>query len=115
MKAERIIEIGKELYEFKRNQESPVSSGERLLFDACVAMQELQAELDRHRWIPVSERLPHIEPLIIVETTELSQYYLLEYDQKERKYRDSISGLWTDSYIKSITINWMEIILPEGE
>lgn len=49
MDAEQIIEIGKELYEYKRRHEKPVSDGEQLLFDACVAMKQLQAELDKYK------------------------------------------------------------------
>ncbi len=47
MNAERTIELGKELYEYKRTHEKPVSDSERLLFDACVAMKQLQSDLDQ--------------------------------------------------------------------
>ena len=46
MNAQQIINIGKDLYEFARTHEKPISDGERLLFDACVAMKQLQADND---------------------------------------------------------------------
>lgn len=44
MDAKQIIKVGSELYEFKRQHEKPVSGNEQLLFDACVALKQLQAE-----------------------------------------------------------------------
>ena len=57
MDAKKIIEIGRDLYDFKRQRKSAVSDGEQLLFDACWAMQQLQAELNRIKMKVIKSRL----------------------------------------------------------
>ena len=44
MNIDEIIEIGKELYKFKRQRKSAISDGEQLLFNACHALQQLEAK-----------------------------------------------------------------------
>lgn len=71
---------------------------------------QLQAELDKHRWIPVEERLPESEG-----------YYLAAEDGRFGEYWYSKLGGWqhgdrkTSYSCADCITHWKPIILPEGE
>lgn len=65
-----------------------------------LANDKLQAELERHRWIPVEEKLPEKDgPYCTLDLTEIS--------------RPDIRIFWfTDNSFYGRTTHWMPIILP---
>ncbi len=70
-------------------------------------VEQLEAELDKHRWIPVSERLPKDEYSILAYGNDGFGYKIVantSYNLEFKKFR-----------ILSKVTHWKPIILPEGE
>ena len=66
---------------------------------------EVEAELDKHRWIPVEERLPEIRHGILICSHGLTH---IAYMAGADKFYSSGSGGW----VPGVT-HWKPIILPK--
>ncbi len=88
MNAEQIIKIGKDLYEFKRLQESAASDGEQLLFDACCAMQQLQSKIaeleteNKERKAEITKLYIHLETTVDDSDEKRAQLQAEFYEMK---------------------------------
>ena len=73
-------------------------------------INRLQAELDKHCWIPVSERLPEEKRIyLIIGRTNARGRKICKIVPLNRSYKNNLYGIWA-----GIT-HWKPIILPEGD
>ena len=72
--------------------------------DVIKYIEQLQAELEKHRWIPVSERLPESSGVVLVL---LSDGNIIQ----------AISAYWVNykGWLNQSITHWKPIILPEPE
>jgi len=87
----------------------------RILADVQALLDKndkLRAELDKHRWISVGERLPEdeVEVLALVVRDGEPTIYQVDYQDAQHKWRNE-NG---DTIAVGAT-HWKPIILPEGE
>ncbi len=98
-------------------QDSDRAEADKFLAVFRTAAKQLQAELDKYRWIPVEERLP-----------EKEGYYLTKYKGDGRQKLNKKAwiraypfwGIFKENWIykrptKYSITHWKPIILPEGE
>ncbi len=87
------------------------------IYDLCASVEQLQAELEKYRWIPVSERLPEkankrpgfrFGPSIEVWITDSEFVDKGQYDYEYKTWRYGI-------YCMKKPTHWKLIILPEQE
>lgn len=79
---------------------------------------ELQAELDKHRWIPVEERLPQPTEKTHPQQSELVWLANITEDRMEaaKAWYEPADETWFDCFGKRVTgTHWKPIILPEEE
>ncbi len=87
------------------------------LCNGCIGekLEQLQAELDKHRWIPVSERLPKKSKTGHPQQTEYVYLYTGKKSMIEAFY-DYYYKEWYNSDGTSVQgTHWKPIILPKGE
>lgn len=75
-------------------------------------LRQLRAALDKHRWIPVEERLPEVDTYVLwaYESGGIS------WDDIPHDADDAWLGRFLSGYHNSGRItHWRPIILPEGE
>ena len=71
-------------------------------------VDKLQAELEKHRWIPVSERPPeNIKDVLALRYSTWNRAY---YDKETQKWYDASTNLCLDK-----VTHWMPIILPKPD
>lgn len=70
-----------------------------------VQYEKLQAELEKHRWIPVSERLPDQDTQVIVATK--NEPFVGVYCSLRKEFVGNLGGV-----VYNNVTHWKPIILP---
>lgn len=101
-----------------RDHWKPEEKHELLLIDCAISdIYTLCDELDKHRWIPVSERLPERENNKHCASSQVlcstgNHSFVGRYDHKYKRWSLQLDG---NIKLHGVT-HWMPIILPkEGE
>jgi hypothetical protein len=103
----------KELEEIETDLNGTVSYAEMGVATWKARAEELEAELDKHRWIPVAEGLPeargHLNLSDSVEVTQLHEDG--EREIKQMFYAYGIEDRWMPGIIGIVT-HWRELDFP---
>lgn len=85
---------------------------EKLLKDMARKILDLQAELDKHRWIPVAERLPEDNQCVFVAMKHIKTTwgFLAWYSPVTTKKWE-----FYDPMVKGEVTHWKPIILPKAK
>ncbi len=93
--------------------EIPISTYIKMVKEAVEIANQLQAELDKHRWIPVSERLPvniaTVWILLNAKATDSLSPSMGFYGENENGWEWEILGV---GILDEVT-HWKPIILPK--
>ena len=85
---------------------------------ACDKIEQLQAELEKHRWIPVSERLPKDDGQVWILYEKTGYTYNAFYDQNVLHFSQKTWQIfdYSGGYKKAEVepTHWKPIILPEA-
>lgn len=84
--------------------------------EMCEVLKPIQAKLDKHRWIPVEERLPKRDGQVWICYKENGYTYGGYYNPTYKLWQifDPCGG-WSNIDSKSPPTHWKPIILPEQE